>query len=112
MEARGLTLALGGKTILESVDFTAAPGEVTAIVGPNGAGKTTLLKALSGELKGVGPVRLNGKALTDLRGWQVAEMRGVLPQASALAFPFTVIEVVRSCWMNRWRASTWGTSSP
>ncbi len=67
MEARGLTLALGGKTILESVDFTAAPGEVTAIVGPNGAGKTTLLKALSGELKGVGPVRLNGKALTDLR---------------------------------------------
>ena len=95
MEARGLTLALGGKTILESVDFTAAPGEVTAIVGPNGAGKTTLLKALSGELKGVGPVRLNGTALTDLRGWQVAEMRGVLPQASALAFPFTVIEVVR-----------------
>ena len=30
-----------------------------------------------------------------LQAWQLAEMRGVLPQASAISFPFTVREIVR-----------------
>lgn len=49
---RGLSLALGGRCVLERVDFAAEPGRLTALVGPNGAGKSTLLKALCGILPG------------------------------------------------------------
>jgi len=43
-------IALGGRTVLQDVDFAAGPGELVALCGPNGAGKTTLLRALAGLL--------------------------------------------------------------
>lgn len=46
--ARGVSVSLGGKTVLDGVDVTIAPGEIVTIVGPNGSGKSTLLKALIG----------------------------------------------------------------
>ena len=95
-EASDLSVFLGGKRVLSGVDFAAQPGEVTAIVGPNGSGKTTLMRALSGDLPAsTGSIRLNGRALRDLKPWQAAAMRAVLPQATALAFPYTVREIVR-----------------
>lgn len=93
--ARTLTLTLGRKEILHAVDFTAHPGEVTAIVGPNGSGKSSLLKALVSEHRTCGQITLNGRALSAYRPWELAALRGVLPQATVLAFPFTVFEVVR-----------------
>ena len=44
----GLCAAYGPITALEDVTFTAARGEVTAVLGANGAGKTTLLRTVSG----------------------------------------------------------------
>lgn len=75
--------------------MTAAPGEVTAIVGPNGSGKTTLLRALCGDVPHEGCVLLNGHDRRSYAPAALAAVRAVLPQASALAFPFTVIEIVR-----------------
>ncbi|MGH7051965.1 MAG: ABC transporter ATP-binding protein [Acetobacteraceae bacterium] len=49
---RGLSLALGGRSVLDGLDFSAEPGRLTVLVGPNGAGKSTLLKALCGILPG------------------------------------------------------------
>jgi iron complex transport system ATP-binding protein len=95
LSARSVRARLGGRAVLHGVDLDAAAGEVTAIVGPNGSGKSTLLRALTGELAAEGEVALNGRTVRSRRGWELAAMRAVLPQAAALAFPFTVAEVVR-----------------
>ena len=44
------TVSLGGKTILDHIDFSVKGREKVALVGRNGAGKTTLLRLISGEL--------------------------------------------------------------
>ncbi|MBV0912468.1 heme ABC transporter ATP-binding protein [Anianabacter salinae] len=95
LEARNITVSLGGRRVLDGIDLVARPGRITAIVGPNGSGKTTLLRALTADVPHSGTVSLNGRDTATARPWELAAIRAVLPQASALAFPFTVIEVVR-----------------
>lgn len=95
IEVSGLSVRLSGKTIVSDVAFTARPGQLTAIAGPNGSGKTTTMKAVSGELSYEGSVGFNGHEVRALQPWQLAGMRGVLPQASNISFPFTVREIVR-----------------
>lgn len=95
LSARHITVTFGRKAALHGVDFTARAGQVTAIVGPNGSGKTTLLRALTGEVDHTGTVTLDGTDIATMKGWELAARRAVLPQAAVLAFPFTVIEVVR-----------------
>src|SRR5690606_9288311 len=95
IEARNLSVSIGHSRIVSDVDFSAVPGAVTAIVGPNGSGKTTLLRALSGDLPYTGEAFINGRDLSRLKPWEAASVRAVLPQATMLAFPFTVREIVR-----------------
>jgi iron complex transport system ATP-binding protein len=95
IETTNLSVSLGRREILSSVGMTAHPGEMTVIVGPNGSGKTTLMNTLSGDLAYRGRVMFNGISLSSMKPWQMAVLRAVLPQATTLAFPFTVHEVVR-----------------
>jgi energy-coupling factor transporter ATP-binding protein EcfA2 len=60
LAVEGLTVELGGRTILRDLDFRARGGEVVAIVGRNGMGKTTLLRALAGLQKHDGSITLAG----------------------------------------------------
>jgi ABC-type nitrate/sulfonate/bicarbonate transport system ATPase subunit len=48
IEARDLTLSLGGTAVLDRFDLRVAPGEMVALVGPSGCGKSTLLAVLAG----------------------------------------------------------------
>ncbi len=94
--ARGLTVCLGGRTVVDGVDLTVAAGEVLALVGPNGAGKSTLLAALAADLPTAGgEVCIDGRPADDWSAPELALRRAVLPQSAALSFPFTVAEVVR-----------------
>lgn len=95
IEARNISVNIGRQRIVDGVDFSAQCGEITAIIGPSGSGKTTLLKALCNDLEFTGEVTIHGRSAPDLKPYQAASQRAVLPQASALSFPFTVLEVVR-----------------
>lgn len=96
LTAHGIRIRLGRRDVLHGVDLTAREGQVTAIIGPNGSGKTTLLRALTGEIvPQAGRVSLNGRDIADMRPEFLAGMRAVLPQQSALSFPFTAAEIVR-----------------
>jgi iron complex transport system ATP-binding protein len=98
LEARDLGYATGrstcASTLLRAVDLAVRPGRVVVLIGPNGAGKSTLLRLLSGELKPTqGSILLDGRPLGSLAPSELARRRAVVPQASVLTFPFTVLEV-------------------
>ncbi|MGB0659187.1 MAG: heme ABC transporter ATP-binding protein [Mangrovicoccus sp.] len=93
--ATDISLSFGKRQILHNAAFRAKAGQVSVIVGPNGSGKTTLLRAMTGELSHKGQVLINGEDCAALRPVELAMRRAVLPQAAALSFPFTVLEVIR-----------------
>lgn len=95
IEAHDISVTLGRKQVLDGAGMTARAGQMTVIVGPNGSGKTTLLRAITADLACRGTVTLDGQNMHRLAPHDLAERRAVLPQSSALAFPFTVHEVVR-----------------
>lgn len=60
LEVSGLTVHLGGRSVLHDLSFGASGGEVLAVVGRNGVGKTTLLRVLAGLQKHHGAVLVDG----------------------------------------------------
>lgn len=95
LEGRDITAGYGASDALNGVSIDVAPGELVAIVGPNGAGKSTLLRVLGGTLRARrGEVRLFGRALESYERRALARLVAVVAQESAVAFPFTVMEVV------------------
>ncbi|MDT4933027.1 MAG: D-xylose transport system ATP-binding protein [Pseudonocardiales bacterium] len=48
LQIKGLNKSFGPVHVLQDVDLSVYPGEVTALVGDNGAGKSTLVKCIAG----------------------------------------------------------------
>jgi ATP-binding cassette, subfamily F, member 3 len=48
---KGITVRLGGRTILDRASATIGPGAKVGLIGRNGAGKSTLMKVLIGQLE-------------------------------------------------------------
>ncbi|MFY1671388.1 heme ABC transporter ATP-binding protein [Plantactinospora sp. WMMB334] len=96
LEARDVSLSLGGTPVLRGVDLAVRTGEVLAVVGPNGAGKSTLLGVLAGDHPpDSGTVTVGGAPLRSWSAGELALCRGVLLQRVDISFPFTVTQVVR-----------------
>jgi iron complex transport system ATP-binding protein len=96
LEAHGVTVAYGGRPVVDDVDLSVRSGEIVALVGPNGAGKSTLLGVLAGDLApDRGSVTVDRAPISSWRPNELAIRRGVLLQRVALSFPFTVTQVVR-----------------
>ena len=92
--ARAVRVSLGGRWVVDGVDFSASAGAVSAIVGPNGSGKTSLLRALAGLLPYAGQVQQGSTDLAALTASQRALRVAYLPQTSALRALLSVREVV------------------
>ena len=50
LSLQGVTLNLGGKTLLDTADLHVEQGERVCLVGRNGVGKSSLMALLSGDL--------------------------------------------------------------
>ena len=96
IRAHDVTIRRGGRNLVDKVSLQLEAGKFTVVIGPNGAGKSTLLKALSGELRpDGGEVFYTDRRIASLSPLDLARERAVLPQSTALSFPFTALEVVR-----------------
>ncbi len=81
LAAEQISVALGGRAVLEGVSLTVEPGMFVGIVGPNGGGKSTLLRALLGLVPiEQGEVRLFGERLTPRNAARLRRRVGFLPQ--------------------------------
>ena len=95
IQARDITLSLGGRSILRALNLKVAPGEIAGIVGPNGCGKTTLMRVLGGVLRPEsGTVHLNGVNIAKLSRRRIARNIGVVPQGRPHDHGQTVADLV------------------
>ena len=94
VEIKNLAFAYGARAVLDGVSLSIARGEMVGVLGPNGAGKTTLLKILSAVLPGGGAVKLNGRDVRSYGRRDLSRLFAVVPQESAVHFPFTAAEIV------------------
>jgi ABC-2 type transport system ATP-binding protein len=61
LELRAVTKRFTGLVAVNSVSFTARPGEVTGYLGPNGSGKSTTMKMITGLIQpGAGEILFDG----------------------------------------------------
>ncbi len=78
LSCNDITLDLGGRRILESVNLEVGQAEVVGLAGPNGAGKTSRFEVLSGRpLNHGGDVNLDGMSIRKLAMRERVE-RGVV----------------------------------
>ena len=93
IEVSGLSISLGGKTILRDVSLSAESGDLLCVVGRNGAGKSTLFKCICGIHKNfTGSVKLAGRALDALSARARARIAAYVPQNTPPDIPYTVRE--------------------
>jgi ABC-type multidrug transport system ATPase subunit len=92
--ARGLARSFGTVQAVASMDFSARPGEVTALIGPNGSGKTTLLLMLASLLRpDAGTISVCGKdPSADPRG--VRALLGWMPDTLGVWESLTAREIL------------------
>ena len=96
IEARALSVGIGGKPVLEAFSASFEAGQVTAIVGPNGAGKTTLLKTILRLLPlEAGQIHLLAEDISASRPHQLAGRVAYLEQAPNIYWPLSVGALVR-----------------
>ncbi|HEY0269715.1 MAG TPA: ABC transporter ATP-binding protein [Sphingomonas sp.] len=95
LAASGLSLSLGGRTVLDGIDLAFARGRVTALLGANGAGKSSLLSCLAGlRAPDAGEVTLDGAAVAGIDRRARARRIGLLPQSADIHWNIDVATLV------------------
>lgn len=94
LHIHGLSLSINRRRLLSDIELELEAGRVTVLIGPNGAGKSTLFRAIAGEMKHEGELRLFDRPRAQWHQRELARRLAVLPQQSGLMFPFLAHEVV------------------
>ncbi|UWQ78205.1 ABC transporter ATP-binding protein [Leisingera sp. S132] len=104
IEARNLSFAVRGRTLVQDVSVSVQPGETLALVGPNGSGKSTLMRLLSGLAKPTqGQVLLADMPLAQLTRRQIAQRIAIVEQQADTGERITarsVVELGRTPWLS------------
>lgn len=108
LEARATEFSYPGRPpVIQGVSLGVRQGKLSALIGPNGCGKSTLIRLFAGLLAPTrGDIRFGDVPLREIARREAAKRIAYVPQANALAFPFTVLEVVltgRSPYTPRFR---------
>ena len=86
-----------GNLVVRDVSLSSTQGSMTAVIGANGSGKSTLIRMLAGLLRPLaGTILLDNVALGDWQPRLRAREIAYVPQSTATAFPFRVIDLVLS----------------
>jgi len=105
LRTNGLTVNLGGRTIVDGVDILVCPGEIVGLIGTNGAGKTTILNAVSGLLPSSGLVELYGRDISGMSAHRRARLgQGRAFQNARLFASLTVRETLMVALESRQRS--------
>ena len=95
LEARSVSLAYDGTTVVPELSIAVPPGSFTVIIGPNACGKSTLLRGLSRLLApATGSVVLDGRDISSYPAKEVARRLGLLPQTALAPDGITVADLV------------------
>jgi len=95
LEARSVSLAYDGTTIVPELTVAVPPGSFTVVIGPNACGKSTLLRGLSRLLApAAGSVVLDGRDISSYPAKEVARRLGLLPQSALAPDGITVADLV------------------
>ena len=91
---KNVSISLGGRRLVNSVNLDLNPGEVVGLLGPNGAGKTTTFNLVIGLLRpDAGQVVMDGRDVKNLPMPQRARLGlGYLPQEPSVFRQLSVRE--------------------
>jgi iron complex transport system ATP-binding protein len=108
LEAQNVEFAyFPGAPVVRGVSLRVNPGKLCALIGANGCGKSTLIRLFAGLLAPAkGEILFGGARLRSIPRRDAARQIAYVPQAIAMVFPFTVLEVVltgRSPYTPRFR---------
>lgn len=95
IDIKNVSFSYSQKDVLKGISFSAADGDLVAVLGPNGVGKSTLFKCMLGFLKPQsGDISLNGKPINSLTHADIAKEIAYIPQSVSPAFNYTVLDTV------------------
>jgi iron complex transport system ATP-binding protein len=90
-----VSFAYRDREVLRGVALEIPRGERFGLLGPTGSGKSTLVRLLSRVLRpSTGRITLASRDLDSYAPRELARSIAVVPQETALDFPFSVLEVV------------------
>ena len=66
LEITNIVKDYGGRRVVDDVNLTVMPGQVTCLLGPSGCGKSTTLRIVAGvEKQDSGKIHVDGKLVCD-----------------------------------------------
>ena len=96
LEIRNLTRHFGGEIVVDNVNLSISPGQVTCLLGPSGCGKSTTLRMIAGvDMQDSGEIWVDGQLVKIKDSSHALELGiGMVHQHFMLVENFSVLENV------------------